>query len=421
MVLGLSGPPLSKGKQIHQGTEIPHGFSPNSLLVAFIIWKDVIKSVTVTYEAIKTCKQSGARLGKVHTPHGTIETPAFMPVGTLATVKAMSPEELKQMDAHILLSNTYHLFLRPGHDIVREAGGLHRFMNWDRPILTDSGGFQVFSLSENRKISEEGVEFRSHLNGDRLFISPEKSIEIQNALGADIIMAFDECPPYPAEYDYVKQSLERTTRWAERCLKSHARPEDQALFAIVQGGVYEDLRKESALQLTSMDFPGYAIGGLSVGEPKRMMYGMLEQVTPLLPADKPRYLMGVGSPDALLEGSIRGIDMFDCVLPTRIARNGTTMTSEGRLVVRNAKYARDFGPLDPNCDCYTCTHYSRAYIRHLFKADEILGIRLTTYHNLYFLLQLMRNIRQAIREDRLLDFRDQFFSEYGLEEDGRGF
>ncbi|MDP5272763.1 tRNA guanosine(34) transglycosylase Tgt [Chengkuizengella sp. 2205SS18-9] len=373
------------------------------------------------YELIKTCKQSGARLGKIHTPHGTIDTPIFMPVGTLATVKTMSPEELKQMEAQIILSNTYHLFLRPGHEIVKEAGGLHTFMNWDRPILTDSGGFQVFSLSEMRKITEEGVEFRSHLNGDRLFISPEKSIEIQNALGADIIMAFDECPPYPADYEYVKKSLERTTRWAERCIQAHQRKEDQALFGIVQGGMYEDLRKQSAEQLTSFDFLGYAIGGLSVGEPKHLMYEALEYTIPHLPSQKPRYLMGVGSPDALLEGTIRGVDMFDCVLPTRIARNGTTMTSEGRLVIRNAKFEKDFGPLDPNCSCYTCTNYSRAYIRHLLKANEIFGIRLTTYHNLHFLIELMKNVRQAISEDRLLDFKEEFFDQYGLHNNDKGF
>lgn len=375
----------------------------------------------IRYEAIKTCKQSGARLGKVHTPHGIIETPAFMPVGTLATVKAMSPDELKELDAHIILSNTYHLFLRPGHELIKEAGGLHKFMSWDRPILTDSGGFQVFSLSEMRKISEEGVEFRSHLNGDKLFLSPEKATEIQNALGSDIMMAFDECPPYPAEYDYVKQSTERTSRWAERCLQQHQRPDDQALFAIVQGGMYRDLREQSARELTSMDFPGYAIGGLSVGEPKHLMYEMLDCTVPHLPAGKPRYLMGVGSPDALVEGAIRGIDMFDCVLPTRIARNGTTMTSQGRLVVRNAQYAKDFGPLDPACSCYTCRTFSRAYIRHLFKCDEILGLRLTTWHNLHFLLELMRNVRQAIQEDRLLDFRDSFFQAYGLDQNDRGF
>lgn len=378
-------------------------------------------AAAVTYEPIKTCKQSGARLGRVHTPHGVIETPAFMPVGTQATVKTMSPEELKTMDAHIILSNTYHLFIRPGHDIVKAAGGLHKFMNWDRPILTDSGGFQVFSLSNMRKITEEGVQFKSHLNGDKLFLSPEKAMEIQNALGSDIMMAFDECPPFPAEYEYVKKSLERTTRWAERCLQSHSRPNDQGLFAIIQGGMHEDLRKLSAEQLTSMDFPGYAIGGLSVGEPKHLMYEVLDYTTPLMPANKPRYLMGVGSPDALIEGSIRGIDMFDCVLPTRIARNGTCMTSEGRLVIRNAKHATDFGPLDPKCTCYTCTNYSRAYIRHLIKADETFGIRLTTIHNLHFLLQLMREVREAIKEDRLLDFRDDFFAAYGLNDNERGF
>jgi queuine tRNA-ribosyltransferase len=377
--------------------------------------------LAVTYEHIKSCKQTGARLGRLHTPHGVIETPAFMPVGTQATVKTMSPEELKQMDAQIILSNTYHLFLRPGHELIQQAGGLHKFMHWDRPILTDSGGFQVFSLSEMRKITEEGVQFHSHLNGDKLFLSPEKAMEIQNALGADIIMAFDECPPYPAEHTYAKQSLERTTRWAERCLQSHSRPQEQGLFAIIQGGMYEDLRRQSAADLTSMDFPGYAIGGLSVGEPKPLMYEVLDYTVPLLPVGKPRYLMGVGSPDALIDGSIRGIDMFDCVLPTRIARNGTVMTSSGRLVIRNAKYFADFGPLDPQCNCYTCTHYSRAYIRHLIKAEETFGIRLTTIHNLHFLLELMRNVRQAIAEDRLLDFRNEFFDQYGLHDNDKGF
>jgi len=376
----------------------------------------------ITYELIKTCKQTGARLGRVHTPHGSFDTPTFMPVGTQATVKTMSPEEVKEMGAGIILSNTYHLFLRPGHELVKEAGGLHKFMNWDRAILTDSGGFQVFSLSELRKITEEGVHFRSHLNGDKLFIGPEKAMEIQNALGPDIMMAFDECPPWPADEAYVKQSTERTSRWAERCLKAHARPHDQGLFAIVQGGMFADLRKQSAADLTSMDFPGYAIGGLSVGEPKHLMYEMLEATTPLLPTNKPRYLMGVGSPDALIEGSMRGVDMFDCVLPTRIARNGTTMTSRGRLVIRNAQFERDFGPLDPECSCYTCRNYSRAYIRHLIKADETFGIRLTTYHNLYFLIDLMRKVRQAILEDRLGDFKEEFFDRYGLNaENARGF
>ncbi|UTR09257.1 tRNA guanosine(34) transglycosylase Tgt [Evansella sp. LMS18] len=368
----------------------------------------------ITYEHIKTCKQSGARLGIVHTPHGSFETPMFMPVGTLATVKTMSPEDLKDMGAKIILSNTYHLWLRPGSDIIKEAGGLHKFMNWDRPILTDSGGFQVFSLSDLRKISEEGVEFRNHLSGEKLFLTPEKSMQVQNDLGPDIMMAFDECPPYPAEYDYMKASVERTSRWAERCLKAHARPDEQGLFGIIQGGEYEDLRKQSAEDLVSLDFPGYAIGGLSVGEPKDVMNRALEYTTPLLPADKPRYLMGVGSPDSLIDGSIRGIDMFDCVLPTRIARNGTLMTSSGRLVVRNAKYARDFRPLDENCDCHVCQNYSRAYIRHLVKCDETFGFRLTTYHNLHFLLKLMENVRQAIREDRLLDYREEFFEAYGF-------
>ncbi|OEG00212.1 tRNA guanosine(34) transglycosylase Tgt [Vulcanibacillus modesticaldus] len=368
----------------------------------------------IRYELIKKDKKTGARLGRLHTPHGVIETPIFMPVGTQATVKAMSPEELKDMNAQIILSNTYHLFIRPGHDLVKEAGGLHKFMNWDRPILTDSGGFQVFSLSDLRKITEEGVHFRNHLSGEKLFISPEKSIEIQNALGADIIMAFDECPPYPAEREYVKNSLERTTRWAERSLNAHSRPNEQALFGIVQGGMYRDLREQSAKELTSLDFPGYAVGGLSVGEPKELMYEVLEYTTPLLPENKPRYLMGVGDPESLFEGVIRGIDMFDCVLPTRIARNGTTMTSEGRVVIKNAQYARDFTPLDPNCGCYTCQNYSRAYIRHLLKADEIFGLRLTSYHNLYFLLDLMKNIRQAILEDRLLEYKEEFFEQYGI-------
>ena len=377
--------------------------------------------MAVRYELLKTCAQTGARLGRLHTPHGVIDTPAFMPVGTQATVKGISPEELDSLGAQIILSNTYHLYLRPGHELVREAGGLHRFMNWDRAILTDSGGFQVFSLAENRKITEEGVQFRSHLNGDKLFLSPESATAVQNDLGADVIMAFDECPPYPADYAYVKQSTERTSRWAERCLKAHARPHDQALFGIVQGGMHADLRRQSAADLTSLDFPGYSIGGLSVGEPKPLMYEMLEETVPLLPSHKPRYLMGVGSPDALIEGSMRGIDMFDCVLPTRIARNGTVMTSRGRLVVRNAKYTSDFAPLDPACDCYACRHYSRAYIRHLVRADEMFGLRLTTIHNLHFLVSLMRQVRDAIRGDRLRDFRDELFERYGMSQSKSGF
>lgn len=368
----------------------------------------------IKYELIKTCKQTGARLGRVTTPHGSFETPVFMPVGTLATVKTMAPEELKDIGANIILSNTYHLWLRPGEDIVEEAGGLHKFMNWDGSILTDSGGFQVFSLSDMRKIEEEGVHFRNHLSGEKLFLSPEGAMKIQNSLGSDIMMAFDECPPYPATHDYMKASVERTSRWAERCLEAHQKPDQQGLFGIVQGGEYEDLRKQSAQDLLSLDFPGYAIGGLSVGEPKDVMNRVLEFTTPLLPNEKPRYLMGVGSPDSLVDGAIRGVDMFDCVLPTRIARNGTCMTSNGRLVVRNAKYARDFTPLDENCDCYTCRNYTKAYIRHLIKTNETLGLRLTTYHNLYFLVKLMSDVREAIREDRLGDFRDQFFDQYGF-------
>ncbi|SET67255.1 queuine tRNA-ribosyltransferase [Salinibacillus kushneri] len=370
--------------------------------------------MAIQYELIKEDKQTGARLGKVTTPHGSFETPVFMPVGTLATVKTMSPEELEEMGAHIILSNTYHLWLRPGEDIIKEAGGLHSFMNWDGSILTDSGGFQVFSLSDMRDITEKGVHFRNHLNGEKLFLSPEKAIEIQNALGSDIIMAFDECPPYPAEYEYMKASVERTSRWAERCLKAHKRPDEQGLFGIVQGGEYEDLRRQSAKDLVSLDLPGYAIGGLSVGEPKHVMNEVLSYTAPLLPKHKPRYLMGVGSPDSLIDGAIRGVDMFDCVLPTRIARNGTCMTSTGRLVVRNAKYARDFSPIDEHCNCYTCRNYSRAYIRHLVKTNETFGFRLTTYHNLYFLVKLMGQVRQAIKDDCLGDFREEFFEQYGF-------
>ncbi|HLQ83478.1 MAG TPA: tRNA guanosine(34) transglycosylase Tgt [Pseudogracilibacillus sp.] len=370
----------------------------------------------IKYELIKTCKQTGARLGKVHTPHGTFDTPMFMPVGTLATVKTMSPEDLEAMNAQIILSNTYHLWLRPGEDIIKEAGGLHKFMNWKHPILTDSGGFQVFSLSDMREITEEGVNFRHHLSGEKLFFSPEKAMQIQNDLGPDIMMVLDECPPYPASYEYMKASVERTSRWAERSLNAHQRKNDQGLFGIIQGGEYEDLRKQSARDIISLDFPGYAIGGLSVGESKKVMNQVLEFTTPLMPADKPRYLMGVGSPGSLVDGALRGIDMFDCVLPTRIARNGTCMTSNGRLVVRNAKYARDFGPIDENCNCYTCENYSRAYIRHLINCNETFGIRLTTYHNLHFLLNLMKQVRTAIKEDRLGDFKEEFFEKYGLNE-----
>ncbi|WP_277630224.1 tRNA guanosine(34) transglycosylase Tgt [Atopococcus tabaci] len=367
----------------------------------------------ITYKLIKKEKHTGARLGEITTPHGTFETPMFMPVGTLATIKTLSPEDVDEMGAGIVLSNTYHLWLRPGEDIVDEAGGLHSFMNWNKGILTDSGGFQVFSLSDSRKIEEEGVHFRSHLDGSKLFLSPEKAIQIQNKLGSDIMMSFDECPPFDESYDYVKKSIERTTRWAERGLKAHQNPDRQGLFGIVQGAGFKDLRMQHAKDLVSLDFPGYSIGGLSVGEPKEDMYKVLDYTTPLLPENKPRYLMGVGTPDALIEGAIRGVDMYDCVLPTRIARNGTAMTSQGRVVVKNAKFARDFTPLDPKCGCYTCRNYTRAYLRHLIKADETFGMRLISYHNVYFLINLMKQVRQAIREDNLLEFKEAFFEEYG--------
>lgn len=366
------------------------------------------------YELIKEDKHTGARLGKIHTSHGVINTPIFMPVGTQATVKSMTSEDLEEMDANIILGNTYHLYLRPGQEIMEKAGGLHNFMNWDRPILTDSGGFQVFSLNDLRKITEEGVEFCSHLDGSRHFMSPEKSIDIQNTIGADIIMCFDECAPADADYEYTKKSMEMTTRWAKRCKDAHKRPDDQALFGIVQGGMYEDLRAESVRGLTEIDFPGYSIGGLSVGESKDTMYRILDATVPLLPKDKPRYLMGVGSVDALLEGVIRGVDMFDCVLQTRIARNGTAMTSQGKVVVRNATYKEDFTPLDPECDCFVCRNYTRAYLRHLVKCNEILGARLLTYHNLYFTLKLMEKVRNAIMEDNLLAFKESFFQKYGI-------
>ncbi|MDO5327734.1 MAG: tRNA guanosine(34) transglycosylase Tgt [Clostridia bacterium] len=367
----------------------------------------------VTFELLHVCKQSGARLGVLHTPHGDIPTPIYMPVGTQATVKAMTPRELEEIQAKIILSNTYHLHLRPGEDIIREAGGLHNFMDWHRPILTDSGGFQVFSLAELRKITEEGAAFRSHLDGSKQFISPEISMDIQEALGSDIAMAFDVCSAYPCDHKTAEEAMHRTHRWAERCKKHHTRS-DQALFGIVQGAFFKDLRIESAKTLADMDFPGYGIGGLSVGEPKPIMYEMLEEIEPYMPKNKPRYLMGVGTPDCFLEGILRGIDMFDCVLATRIARNGTCFTRNGRLVVRNAQYARDFTPIEEGCDCYACQHFSRAYIRHLLKAEEITGGRLNSIHNLRFLIRMMEEIRQAIAEDRFLDYRKEFYEKYDM-------
>lgn len=371
----------------------------------------------VRYELLGRCSRTLARRGQVHTPHGTIQTPVFMPVGTQATVKTLSPFELREMGAGIILSNTYHLHLRPGEDLVAEAGGLHGFMHWDGAVLTDSGGFQVFSLSDLRKITDDGVQFRSHIDGSPRFFSPESVMHIENQLGADIIMAFDECPPYPATRPYLETSLRRTLDWAKRCKAAHARPEEQALFGIVQGGEALDLRRQSAEALVDLDLPGYAVGGLSVGEPKPLMYDLLAYTTPLLPADKPRYLMGVGSPDDLFEGVERGIDMFDCVLPTRIARNGTVLTSNGKLVLKNAKYARDFEPLDEACDCMVCRSFSRAYLRHLLKAGEVLGIRLTSYHNVYFLLRLMENIRMAIETDRFVEYKREFYDRFGYNDD----
>ena len=366
----------------------------------------------ITYELIKKDERTGARAGILHTPHGSFLTPIFMPVGTQASVKGVSPDELKELGAGVILSNTYHLFLRPGMELVREAGGLHRFMNWDGAILTDSGGFQVFSLGKLRKITEDGVTFRSHIDGSKKFLSPEVSMEVQMALGSDIVMAFDECVPYPADYDYTKASTERTTRWAERSKRAMT-SERQGLFGIVQGGMYKDLRERSAAELVALDFPGYAVGGLSVGEPKELMYEMLGFTVHLLPENKPRYLMGVGTPDYLLEGVRYGIDMFDCVFPTRVARNGMAMTHEGRLVMKNAAYTRDFSVLEEGCDCYACRNgYTRAYIRHLVRAEEIFGLRLLTLHNLHFLQTFMREMREDILADTFSEFRAAFLARY---------
>ena len=362
-------------------------------------------------------KETGARYGILHTPHGDCEVPMFMPVGTLATVKTLSPEELKEMGAGTILGNTYHLSIRPGADVVAKAGGLHKFMNWDGPILTDSGGFQVFSLAENRKISEDGVEFKNHLNGDRLFFSPEVSIDIQEKLGSDIAMSFDECIPWPADYDYVKKSTERTLRWAKRGLDAHKR-EDQALFGIVQGGDYEDLRKMCAEELVKMDFPGYSIGGTSIGEPKDKFFEMVEYAIKYLPEDKPRYVMGIGSIDYVLGSIMRGVDMFDCVLPTRLARHGALMTSHGRVNIKNEKYKEDFSKLDDNCDCYCCKFYTKAYLRHLFICDETFGKRLMSIHNVRFLIHLVEQAREAIKEDRYKEFVEKTLKEFG---DERGF
>lgn len=373
--------------------------------------------MAIKYELIKKDKYTNARLGVIHTSRGDIPTPIFMPVGTKATVKAMTVDELSEIDAKIILGNTYHLYLKPGMDIMKKAGGLHSFMHWDKPILTDSGGFQVFSLSDMRKITEEGVEFRSHIDGSKHLFTPEKSIEIQNDIHSDIMMSFDECIPYPADYNYSKNSMERTLRWAKRGLDYHKKHshKDQSLFGIVQGGMYKDLRKISALKTVEMDFDGYSIGGLSVGEPKDLMIEYLNYTIQFLPEDKPRYNMGVGTPDYLIESFQAGIDMADCVLPTRIARNGTAMTSEGKLVIRNSKYKEDFSPLDKNCNCKVCRDYSRAYIRHLVNVNEILASRLLSYHNLYFLLNMCKDIREAIVNDSFIDFKRDFYKNYGYD------
>ncbi|HWI41054.1 MAG TPA: tRNA guanosine(34) transglycosylase Tgt [Verrucomicrobiae bacterium] len=350
-----------------------------------------------------------ARTGVLQTARGVIETPVFMPVGTQATVKAMTPEELLATGAQIILSNTYHLFLRPGHRLVEKMGGLHRFMHWERPILTDSGGFQVFSLGDLRKITEEGVTFRSHLDGSRRFLSPEISIEVQEALGADIAMCFDECPPCPAEEAYVRKSLEMTLRWARRC-RDFASRTDQALFGIVQGGMYRNLREASVAGLLEIGFEGYAVGGVSVGEEPERMYEVLSWCGPMLPADKPRYVMGIGRPEDLIEAVHYGFDMFDCVMPTRNARNGMLFTSFGRVNIRNARYAEDEEPVDPECGCYVCRNYSRAYLRHLFRAGEILGARLNTFHNLHYYQQLMRGAARAIAGGTFEEYRRDFYA-----------
>lgn len=361
--------------------------------------------------SFKVENQSGlSRSGIIQTERGVIHTPIFMPVGTAGTVKAMTPEEVRALDAEIILGNTYHLHVRPGDDLVHQLGGLHKFMNWPYPILTDSGGFQVFSLAKLRKLTEDGVTFQSHLNGDTLKFSPEKSIEIQENLGSDIMMCFDECPSLPASYERLEESLAITLHWAERC--KVARKTNQALFGIIQGGLFHDLRTRSLDALVEIGFDGYAIGGLSVGEAKDDMYEMIQHIAPQMPTDHPRYLMGVGEPEDILEGIEHGVDMFDCVLPTRNARNGCLFTSLGKVTIKQAQYRDDDSPLDPNCDCHVCKGYSKAYLRHLFKSKEILSTRLNTFHNLYFFLNLVRKSRQAIQEDRFSQFKTEFLSKY---------
>ncbi len=365
--------------------------------------------VKFSFDLLNRDDRSRARRGRLHTRRGVIETPVFMPVGTQGTVKAMLPESLKELSAQIILGNTYHLFLRPGHELVRRLGGLHRFMNWDRPILTDSGGFQVFSLGDLRKITEDGVRFQSHLDGSSHFLSPESSIAVQQALGSDIIMAFDECIPYPSPREYVATSTERSTRWARRCREAHREADGSALFGIVQGGMHADLRSRSAEDLLEIGFDGYAVGGLSVGEESSLMYDVMDWTLPLLPVERPRYVMGVGTPENLVEGVSRGVDMFDCVMPTRNARNGVLFTTFGKISIKQARYSEDALPVDPDCSCYVCRNYSRAYLRHLYMSREILASVLNTYHNLHYYLNLMREMRDAIEQGDFEKFKREFY------------
>jgi queuine tRNA-ribosyltransferase len=364
------------------------------------------------YEQIKQDKRTGARVGILHTPHGDIETPTYMPVGTQATVKGVMPRDLKEANSQIILANTYHLYMRPGDELVRDAGGLHKFMAWDKPILTDSGGFQVFSLAKLNKIKDEGVEFSSHVDGSRHFITPEKAIDIENNLGADIIMAFDQCSPYGADYATSKQAMERTLKWLDRCYNHH-KNSNQALFPIVQGNMFKDLRHTSLKETIPYAKYGIAIGGLSVGEPKKVMYDIMDSMLEYYPTNVPRYLMGVGSPDCLIEGVRRGIDMFDCVLATRVGRNGTAMTSYGKAVVRNGAYKEDFTPLDPECDCYACKNYTKAYLRHLINVGEMMGGMMISLHNITYLNNLMKQVREAIMQDSFIEFANEFYRKTG--------
>jgi queuine tRNA-ribosyltransferase len=361
------------------------------------------------FELLKT--QGNARAGILHTPHGQIPTPVFAPVGTQATVKAVPPRDLHEMDASLILANTYHLHLRPGDELIRDMGGLHRFMAWPRPILTDSGGFQVFSLAEINRIDDQGVTFRSHLDGSKHRLTPESSMQIQENLGADIIMCFDQCPT-PTDRAAVENAVARTSAWAARCRDAHPDDDRQALFGIVQGGIFEDLRTESANALRPIDFPGYALGGLAVGETKTEMYKTLDYTLPMLPFDKPRYLMGVGEPDDLAEAITRGVDIFDCVIPTRLARHGAAMTHEGRINMRNRVHATEQRPVEEGCTCYCCQHFSRGYIRHLLKADEILGAYLLSVHNIHFLIQHVKTMRDAILDGNLAQYTEQFLGMY---------